>query len=56
MCFLAWTPYSSHTMAYVFSAADDCMERFFFIALAMASSTSLWLRSSERSLVSDTEL
>ncbi len=56
MCFLAGTPYSSHTIAYVFSAAWDGMERFFFMALATARTTSILFMSRERSLESDTEL
>ncbi len=48
--------YSSHTTAYVFSAAADGIERFCFMALAMARRTAILLMSRVRSLFSDTEL
>lgn len=56
VCFLAGTPYSSHAIAYVFSAAADVIERLRFIALATASSTIILLTSSVLSLESETEL
>ena len=56
MCFLAWTPYSSQTTAYVLSADADGMEGFCFMARATARSTSILLMSRDLSLPSDTEL
>lgn len=56
VCFLAWTPYSSHTTAYVRSATEAGTEGLAFIALATASSASIRLMSSDLSLESETEL
>lgn len=56
VCFLAGTPYSSQTTAYVFSAADDGTVGLLLIALATARRTIFLLTSRDLSLVSDTEL
>lgn len=56
VCFLAWTPYSSQTTAYVLSADADGMEGFCFMARATARSTIILLMSRDLSLPSDTEL
>lgn len=56
VCLREGYSYSSQAMAYVFSTAEDGMERFLFIALATASSTSIRFMSSVRSFESDTEL